>query len=291
MLALAKIPFQRIGSLIMDNQGVISLTNRPLKVHHFETENQGVPTDISRGTTYISIETYLLDTIGLYDSCLRHQPNVAVSEEDHECQMGLVSIFREMLPLFVRKDLRSRPFALGLTDCHTGNIFVDEEWNIKYVIDLEWDCSQPIEMIGLPWWLCTDTSANEVTPESDDLIQEFFDIFGQEEALLFPETQGRRLFTDVVRQGLKSRSYFHFIALYTFSGLVFKNCIRPLFDSPYQYPDQAYAVFWGPGRKKLVASQLEREEEYDEKLKQRFKWALDMAQNPKANSGYKFTYI
>jgi hypothetical protein len=32
-------------------------------------------------------------------------------------------------------------FLYRLTDLHPSNIFVDSDWNIKYVIDLEWACS------------------------------------------------------------------------------------------------------------------------------------------------------
>ena len=150
MLALAKIPLQRIGSFTMDNQGVISLTNRPLRLQLHQLENEGIPTDISRGTTYTSVEPFLLDILACHNSRLRHQLNAVNSEADCQEQMALLSTFRTILPLFVRRDLRSGPFILTLTDIHASNIFVDKEWNIKYLIDLEWACSLPIEMLHPP---------------------------------------------------------------------------------------------------------------------------------------------
>jgi hypothetical protein len=44
-----------------------------------------------------------------------------------------------------------------LTDLHGPNIFVDQDWHIKHIIDLEWACSLPIEMLGPPYWMtgCT----------------------------------------------------------------------------------------------------------------------------------------
>lgn len=120
MLTLAKLPLQRIGSFTMDNQGVISLTNRPLRLQLHQLENEG------------------------------HQLNAANDEADCLAQMAVLSTFRTILPLFVRRDLRSGPFILTLTDINTSNIFVDEKWNIKYLIDLEWACSLPIEMLHPP---------------------------------------------------------------------------------------------------------------------------------------------
>jgi hypothetical protein len=41
------------------------------------------------------------------------------------------------LHYYVKRERRNGPFYLQLTDLHASNIFVDENWNIAYLIDLE----------------------------------------------------------------------------------------------------------------------------------------------------------
>lgn len=275
MLSLAKIPLQRIGSFTMDNQGVISLTNRPLRLQLHQLENEGIPTNISRDTTYTSMEPFLLDILACHDSRLRHQLNAANSKADCQEQMAILSAFRTILPLFVRRDLRTGPFVLSLTDIHASNIFVDEEWNIKYLIDLEWACSLPMDMLHPPSWL-SDEPFERLSPLFDEFYQEFLGIFKQEEALLCPisqERQNPQRFTETMRQGWETGNFFYFLALESVTGLyfIFQRRIRPRFDSPDSCPDEALSVYWGLDSEQFVASKVEQKKEYDDKLRQAFK--------------------
>jgi hypothetical protein len=275
MLALAKIPLQRIGSFTMDNQGVISLTNRPLRLQLHQLENENIPTDISRGTTYTSIEPFLLDILACHDNRLRHQLNAANDEADCRAQMAALSTFRTILPLFVRRDLRSAPCIMSLTDIHPSNIFVDDEWNIKYLIDLEWACSLPMEMLHPPSWLSAEP-LESLSPLFEELYLEFLDIFKQEEGLLSPvpqDQQRSQLFTETMRQGWEIGNFFYFLALESVTGLyfIFQRRIRPRFDSPDNCSDEALSAYWSLGSEQFVASKVEQKKRYDDKLRQAFK--------------------
>ncbi|OAQ59631.1 aminoglycoside phosphotransferase [Pochonia chlamydosporia 170] len=275
MLALGKVPLQRIGSFTMDNQGVISLTNRPLRLQLHQLENEGIPTNISRSTTYTSIEPFLHDILACHDSRLRHQLNAANDEADCRAQMAVLSAFRTILPLFVRRDLRSGPFILTLTDMHASNIFVDTEWNIKYLIDLEWACSLPLEMLHPPSWL-SDEPFERLSPLFDEFRQEFIDIFMQEEAVFFSALQhqrGPQVFTETMRQGWEAGNFFYFLALESVTGLyfIFQRRIRPRFDPSDHCLDEALSVYWGLNSEQFIASKVQQKQEYDEKLKQAFK--------------------
>lgn len=269
MLALAKIPLQRIGSFTMDNQGVISLTNRPLRLQLHQLENEGIPTGISRGNTYTSTEPFLLDILACHDSRLRHQLNAVNSEADCQAQMAVLSTFRTILPLFVRRDLRSGPFILTLTDIHASNIFVDEDWNIKYLIDLEWACSLPMEMLHPPPWL-SDEPFESLSPLFEERYKEFLDVFKQEEALLFPTAQNRQ--TGTMRQGWETGNFFYFLALESVTGLyfIFQRRIQPLFNSSGKCPNETLSAYWGLDSERFIASKVEQKKEYDDKLKQAF---------------------
>lgn len=274
MLGLGKIPLPRIGSFTMDNKGFIRLTNRPLNMQLHQLENEGIPTDISRETTYTSVEPFLLDSLACHDNRLRHQPNAVNDEDDCQEQMANLSIFRSMLPLFVRKEFRHGPFVLALTDMHASNIFVDKEWNIKYMIDLEWACSLPIEMLHPPWWLSNEKH-EYLSSSFDEVYQEFLEIFGQEEALLASALHNRsrpQLFTDTIRHGWEIGNFFYFLALSSVTGLyfIFQNRIRSRFDAPSDCPDTAPSVYWCLGRKQFVDSKIKDKRNYDDNLKRVF---------------------
>lgn len=40
-----------------------------------------------------------------------------------------------------------------LTDLHQSNIFVDDNWRITYLVDLEWAYSRPVEIAEPLYWL------------------------------------------------------------------------------------------------------------------------------------------
>ncbi|KPM44968.1 hypothetical protein AK830_g1608 [Neonectria ditissima] len=65
-----------------------------------------------------------------------------------------------------------------------ANIFVDEDWNVKCLIDLEWICALPVEMLDVPYWL-TGCSIEEICGEEyntyDKVRQEFMDVLEKEE--------------------------------------------------------------------------------------------------------------
>ncbi|KAI9736677.1 MAG: hypothetical protein M1834_000881 [Cirrosporium novae-zelandiae] len=153
ILAISQFSLPRIGSLTIDDLGVLSLTNRPLTLQIQHLENEGIPTQIDRNLTYSTSETYALDLLKCHDNRLRCKPNSIRDEYDGRAQMAALTTMRALYPHFLSRDLRHGPFVFTLTDLHQSNIFVDDDWHIKFLIDLEWACSLPIEMLHPPCWL------------------------------------------------------------------------------------------------------------------------------------------
>ena len=153
ILSLGRIPLPRIGSFTIDDDGVVKLTNRPLTLPLQFWENEGIPTNINRSLTYSSVDPYLLDLLACHDNRLHHQPNSVTDEIDCRAQMAILTTMRSVLPRYLCRDLRYGPFFMTLTDLHSSNIFVDKDWHIKYLVDLEWACSLPGDMQHPPWWL------------------------------------------------------------------------------------------------------------------------------------------
>lgn len=72
----------RIGSFVINDDGVLVLSNRPLALEIHDLENERISVDIPRDLTYSSVDSYILGSLAFHDSCLRHQPNSALSEQD-----------------------------------------------------------------------------------------------------------------------------------------------------------------------------------------------------------------
>lgn len=70
-----------------------------------------------------------------------------------------LTAMRATSPTFFRRELRRGPFVFALTDLHQSNVLVDKDWHITSIVDLEWGCSQPIEIIQPPYWPTTTTTA------------------------------------------------------------------------------------------------------------------------------------
>lgn len=71
-LSLSKTPLPRIGSFIINRDGFLTLSNRPLSMELQDLENENVPTHISRDYTYNTVESYVMDILGAHDSRLRN---------------------------------------------------------------------------------------------------------------------------------------------------------------------------------------------------------------------------
>lgn len=162
MLNLARIPLPKISSFTIDRNGYLRLSNRPLTLEIQQLENEQIPVDIRRNTTHISVNSFVQDTLFLHECRLRHQPNAVNNVEDGLYQTSALMVMRSIWPCFFRRDLLRGPFFLNLTDINQSNVFVDGDWNIVRIIDLEWACSHPVEMIHPLSWLTSEAIDTEV---------------------------------------------------------------------------------------------------------------------------------
>ncbi|SMR55933.1 unnamed protein product [Zymoseptoria tritici ST99CH_3D1] len=153
ILSLASIPLPRIGAFRLDDNGYLHLDNRPLSTEIVMQENEGIPVEIFRNSTFSTVDEFILKQLALFDTRTVHQPNAIESNGDGYRQMSSLAAARAAFPQMFRQDLRSGPFAFTLTDLHPSNIIVDDEWNIISIIDLEFSCSWPLEFQQPPYWL------------------------------------------------------------------------------------------------------------------------------------------
>lgn len=283
ILSLSQKPLPRIGSWTLDSNGVLRLSNRPLTLRIHQLENGSIPTNISRGLTYSTVDAYHQDLLSLHDSRIRNQPNSLSDEEDGRAQMARLAIMRALLPQFSDRDNRDGPFLYRFTDLHPSNIFVDSDWNIKRVVDLEWACSLPAETLRPPYWLtgrALDDLTGEHLDEFRDAYEEFVDTFEEEEKK-GPPFQGIQLHrTKLMRRAWETGSLWYFLAAESPKGLfnLFNQHINPIFTSVHSIGfdfSKSMSAYWAADTENVIVSKLRDKEEYEKMLCQRFDDAVE----------------
>lgn len=163
MVSCTRLRLPRIGIFRIDDCGYLRLDNRPISVQSTLHENEGLSRIMSRHTTYSSVNDFVLSELMAYETRFLEQPNAIVSRGDAQYQITGLATAKLILPQLLRDDLDAGPFVFALTDLHQSNIFVDENWNITCIVDLEFACSWPVEFYQAPHWLDVDF-IDDVTP-------------------------------------------------------------------------------------------------------------------------------
>ncbi|KKZ67303.1 hypothetical protein EMCG_07022 [[Emmonsia] crescens] len=284
---LSRKPLPRIGSLTINDDGVLGLNNRPLTLEICQLENENIPVEISRRTTYSTVDTYIHDVLSLHDNRLRYQPNGASSVKDCISQMSALTTMRSVYPDFFDRKLRSGPFVLTLTDLHASNFFVDDDWHITRLIDLEWACVRPIEMQHPPYWLTSQAVDRIDETQYSEICNEFIDAFEQVERNILDERSTAMIgcdfsYTELLKRLWKQGTFWYCFALDSPTGLhhIFYHRIRPRYQIPYgeseksKFDDGFYITaptFWCPKAWSFMISKAKEKEKYDERLLNAFR--------------------
>lgn len=279
--SISRTPIPRIGSFIIDHNGFLCLANRPLSIEIQQLENENIPTYIHSGFTYSTVGSYVVDLLGAHDSRFRSQPNAVNNLGDCVHQLSILSAMRTVFPALFQRDLHRGPFVYVLTDLHPSNILVDAEWHITCLVDLEWACSQPIEMVRLPHWL-TNKGVDEMTADEYNAIRvEFMNILAAEERHQLGSTASKDInnrealphLSDVMNRTWETGTFWYTLALSSPTGLfrIFHEHIRPLFTSDYAEEFNVIMPFlWEKNVGNIAGRKLSDKEEYDIKLRQAF---------------------
>lgn len=182
LVSLARVPQPRIGSFQFNDDCTISLSNRPLSCSIMLWENSNMPRTIQRNCTYSCADPYVSDLISCQDNVFLNDPNAAFDDEDCRGHMAARSLIRLLSYRFIRPERRYGPFSLQLTDVNRSNIYVDRDWNITCLIDLEWICALPVESLVVPYWLSGQAINKLSEPELDKIQQEFIYAVEEEES-------------------------------------------------------------------------------------------------------------
>lgn len=288
MVSLAKIPQSRIGSWTINNKGEISLSNRPMLNHLHRLENWNIPTSIPRNMTYTSADSFYMDLLNGHDNRFRFQGNATFDQEDARGQATILVLMRAIFHKFTNRDIHDH-FVMQLTDLNASNIFVDEHWNIKYIIDLEWASSLPLKDLLPPSWL-TGRAVDDIEgpgfEEFKKSYTKFANIFEQEESGIFSYHERDNLsHATIMKRSLENRQYWYSRALRTPKGLftLFTTHIETLYEEvkPRELLFESVSTYWTPGMTDFIDSTLKRYDNYRHEVREIFN---------SEKSGDKFMY-
>jgi hypothetical protein len=177
---------------------------------------------------------------------------------------------RALLPILTDRNLREE-FVLSLTDMHQSNIFVDSEWHIKRIIDLEWACSRPIQTLGPPYWLNSkgiDQIHGDALKEYAKLHEEFMAEFQREELERYKSDTCSQILQSCWERG----TFWYLNALDSPSALptLFLYHIQPQFAEFSTVSDRELMKYWRRDASNFIATKVREGEEYKSCIRQRF---------------------
>ncbi|EAS37542.2 uncharacterized protein CIMG_02896 [Coccidioides immitis RS] len=273
ILTLSHKPLPKIGSFTIDNNGFLRLENRPLSADSTIVENEETTLDIPRDRVYHTVDSYVNDLLSVHDNYLRYQPNSLARVADCVTQMSALSMMRALSARFLEPGLNHGPFYLNLTDLHASNILVDEDWNIKYLIDLEWAIAQPLEFMQPPYWLTGET-VDEISPDKySERHKEFMEVFKEQERKIHPPHSIQC--SSVMKRSWDTGAFWYILALQSPSGLskLFYARIQPQFTTvdmdriPFLLTTYQH---WTHDAAGFLKTKVKDKMEYNERLQQIF---------------------
>lgn len=195
---------------------------------------------------------------------------------DYAYQTGALTAMRAIFPSFFRRDLRRGPYTFTLTDLHQSNIFVDESWNITCLVDLEWGCSLPIEMVQPPHWFA-DQYVDKVGVEDFNTARvEFMNILTAEEDTQISHggyTNKNEKLSATMNRSWEMGAFWYGLALFSPTGistLFYKN-LQPRFKPPDNDAFlQVMPWYWSDKFVSVMVRKVKDRERYDDELKEAF---------------------
>lgn len=168
LVSLVRLPQPHIGAFRFDPvDGTVTLTNRPLTCTGMILENEGASRAIRPSQVYQTTDSFASDMLMLHDNHFLQPPHAALDEDDAGDRTTIRTLLRTVTHHFILPERRDGPFIMQLDGFHQSNIFVDDDWNVTCLIDLEWISALPVEMLSVPYWL-TDCSIDSIM--GDDYI-------------------------------------------------------------------------------------------------------------------------
>lgn len=270
------VPQPRIGAWRLQDNDTIALDNRPLNLYMHMLESDGIPSRIPRRRTYAEVDGYLSDLLSLQDAKLRSQPNAISDGDDGKQQLAAGVGMRAVMHQFLDPETRQGPFYMTLNDLTVHNIFVDEQWNITCIIDLEWTHTLPAEMQSPPYWLTSKPidgfHDQKDLDEYDETVNKYLTIYEEEEA----QRNGSSMQATAQRKAWDSGGFWFFRAATVPRAMynLFNRHIQPLFNEEHPEEaifDEVFFSYWGRRASEFIDKKTGEREKYVQELSKAYR--------------------
>ncbi|OAA60582.1 hypothetical protein SPI_05706 [Niveomyces insectorum RCEF 264] len=265
ILSLSRLPQPRIGSFCFNPMdSTLTLTNRPLTCAMVLLENSGTPRAIQPAQVYQTADTFAADMLTLYDNHLLHNPHAVRDDDDARERLAMRALLRAVMHHFVPADRREGPFLLQLTDFHQSNIFVDDAWNVTCLLDLEWICALPADMLSVPYWLtnCSiDAIVDDQYPLFDEARKAFLQILDEESRRRRTQQEHSIDIVHTMNATWASKAVWFWACIRSVNSWVFlvEDHILPKFTQDKMVDLKQAAAFWQAGVDDVVRQKVEDE--------------------------------
>lgn len=270
MLSLARVPQPKIGALRFHDNCTVSLTNRPLTCAMMMLENEGAPRTIQPDDTYSCADAYVANMLTLHDNYFIANPNAVDDEKECRSQMANRALLWTIAHHFIKRERSDGPYSLQLTDFHASNVIVDDGTNVKCLLDLEWICVLPSEMLAFPYRL-TEYAIDEIQDHFQDFnnIRQEFMLQFEEEERKQPLKHNHSLVT-IMQETWDSKGIWFWYCLESVNAVlwIFDDHIRPKF-SPYMSSgdEKVLSRFWCSNSSQVVEKKVAEYKSYDAQLR------------------------
>lgn len=218
--------------------------------------------------TYTSAELFIQDMIAYQDNRMCYQPNAILSRSDGVIQLSVLTALKALVPKFWGQDTRNGPFVLSLADLHKSNMFVDDDWNIVGVIDLEFAPVQPIQFMDVPYWLANRDIESFREPAAVDEFKVIYDRFV---AILQEEETARQQGHDLserIQENWNTGRMWYNAALRSVNAFpfVFENNIQPIFLDK-DIDGESFMRLWTEHSEEFLAAKVRDKAQYEKRVR------------------------
>lgn len=205
----------------------------------------------------------------LHENSFLSNPNAVYNAEDYRGQMAAEALLRMLSYYYVERKRRNGPYYLQFTDLHESNIFVDGHCNITCLMDLEWVCDLPIEMLAVPYWLMghgIDEIVGDNLREFDDIRQEFMKIFEEEEVNI--ASKQMPVLASIMYEGWESDGIWFWRCLTSTNAMIslVEDHICPRFSRLSSKAEEIFSQYWCQGSAEVVERKVTDYEGYKKEL-------------------------
>ncbi|KAM3457037.1 hypothetical protein MY3296_001407 [Beauveria thailandica] len=176
---------------------------------------------------------------------------------------------------FINPDTRQGPFYVTLNDLSQNNIHVDDEWNVRCIIDLEWTHTLPAEMQAPPYWLTSKSvdgfDDRDDLEEYEQVLTEYISIYSEEEI----QRNDSNKQAAIQLKSWENGGFWYFKAATIPKGAynIFNCNIQPIFNKYHPNQsifDKVFFFYWGQQASSFVEKKVNERNDYIKDLKEAF---------------------